>query len=139
MVYRHGSRSLKSTDQSIDVRAHAHTMNEWGCRRIRCNLTWHLGTSQHGIHNHHTQRSRRKIRQLQHNMEYNCNVLNLLLRFLPNKLIRRKRETVRCLANTWLQGVKRSGLACVVLGRLCRRGGSRHLQASSRSSRGQMS
>ena len=60
-------------------------------------------------------------------MEYNSDVLNLLLQFLPSKLTRRKRETVRCLANTWLQGVKRSGLACVVLGWLCRRGGSRHL------------
>ena len=127
MVYKHGSRNLKSAQQSIDVRAHAHTVNKWGCIRIRCNLTWHPGASWRGIHNHHTQLSRNKIRQLQHNMEYNCNVLNLLLRFLPNKLIRRKRETVRCLANMWLQGVKRSGLACVVLGRLCRRGGSRHL------------
>ena len=60
-------------------------------------------------------------------MEYNSNVLNLLLRFLPSKLTRRKREMVHCLANTWLQGVKRSGLACVVLGRLCQRGCSRHL------------
>ena len=60
-------------------------------------------------------------------MEWNCNVLNLLLRFLPNKLIRRKCEMFCYLVSTWLQGVKRSGLACVVLGRLCRRGGSRHL------------
>ena len=60
-------------------------------------------------------------------MEYNSDVLNLLLRFLPSKLTRQKRETVRCLANTSLQGVKQSELASVVLGRLCRRGGSSHL------------
>ena len=60
-------------------------------------------------------------------MEYNSDVLNLLLRFLPSKLTRRKRETVRCLANTWLQWVNRSGHACIVLGQLCRREGSRHL------------
>ena len=71
-------------------------------------------------------------------MECICNVLNLLLLSLLGQLTRRKHETLRWFVSTW-RGVKWSGLNWVILVGCVGVGAPGICQASSRSSRGQMS